>query len=470
MLEKRDERHQKWLISDEEREYETFVAEGLGEWADIDQTLLELEAMRLDFSVSFDYDLTAIGSPADKAVSELKALFGSQGTIFNNAINSQLTCLLANLYLGYQRNNRRLIRISQHNGKAVPPRYNPSGVATKSLKKIKNALLANEYVFFFRGNHARGKTSRQSKSPKIIADPRLIDFLEKECGWSLATIGYHNAAETIRMKSKRDVNKKRTFVSYGDTPDVKRQRKVLQRYNAFMAEQDIQIPTPLGIMRDVFMTRRTFTDESWQLGGRLFGGGFQQLSKEDRKRITINGEPVVELDIKSCHATMAFAYVGIDWYAQSNQDLYSRLEEIGWPRDVVKKAFNIMMNAPSRSSAIGSLKDQQRKTGFLFNDGMTDVKGWSSHLVHSMEDAYPEMEDVFYAELGNHFMNKEGNICMAVAELVVREQVPVLTIHDSFICPASNAHELEKVIAVYFDEIVGARCLTTRNRFDLQNH
>ena len=44
MLEKRDERHQKWLISDEEREYETFVAEGLGEWADIDQTLLELEA------------------------------------------------------------------------------------------------------------------------------------------------------------------------------------------------------------------------------------------------------------------------------------------------------------------------------------------------------------------------------------------------------------------------------------------
>ena len=130
MLEKLDGRHQKWLISDEEREYETFVAEGLGEWADIDQTLLELEAMRLDFSVSFDYDLTAIGSAADKAVSELKALFGAQDTIFNNAINSQLTCLLANLYLGYQRNNRRLIRISQHNGKVVPPRYNPSGVTT----------------------------------------------------------------------------------------------------------------------------------------------------------------------------------------------------------------------------------------------------------------------------------------------------------------------------------------------------
>ena len=459
MLENFDERHRKWLVSDEQLEIDTLIAEGLGEWADLNQMIIERVANLLDFSSSFDHDLTAIGSAADKAVSELKALFGAQDTIFNNAINSQLTCLLANLYLGYQRNDRRLIRISQHRGKAVPPRYNPSGIATKSLKKIKDALLANEYVFFFPGYNARGKTSRQSKSPKIIADPRLIEFLEKKCGWSLATIGYHNAAETIRMKSKRDANKKRTFVSYDDTPDVKRQRQVLQRYNVFMAEQDIQIPTPVGIMRDVFMTRRTFTDESWQLGGRLFGGGFQQLSEEDRKRITINGEPVVELDIKSCHATMAFAHVGIDWYAQSNQDLYSRLEEDGWPRDVVKKAFNIMMNASSRSSAIGSLKDQQRKTGFLFNDGMTDFKGWSSHLVRLIEDAYPEPQDVFYAGLGTHFMNKEGNICMAIAEWAVREQVPVLTIHDSFICQSNFRETLTNEIGRAFCKIAKLSCV-----------
>ena len=80
MLENLDERHWKWLISDEQLEMDTFVAEGLGECADIDQILLELEAMRLDFSSSFDNDLTAIGSPAVKAVSDLKALFGSQGT------------------------------------------------------------------------------------------------------------------------------------------------------------------------------------------------------------------------------------------------------------------------------------------------------------------------------------------------------------------------------------------------------
>ena len=459
MLEKLDERHREWLISNEEIEISTLSARGLGNWADLTPNFRELAARRLEFSGSFDYDLTAVGSVADKAVSELKVLFGLQGTTFNNAINTQLICLLANLYLGYQRNHRHLIGISQHHGKAIPERYNPSRVTAKSLVRLKDALLANDYVFFFPGHHARGKTTHKSHLAKIVADPSLIEFLEKKCGWSLATIRYHKKAETIRMRSKRDANKKRTFIPYDDTPDVKAQRKVLQRYNAFMAEQDIQIPTSVGFMRDVFLTRRTFTDESWQLGGRLFGGGFQQLSKEERKRITINGEPVVELDIKSCHATMAFAHVGIDWYAQSNQDLYSRLEEDGWPRDVVKQAFNIMMNAPRRSSAIFALNDQQRKTGFLFDNGMTPFKGWSSDLVSSIQDAYPELEDVFYAELGNSLMNKEGNICLAMVEWGLQEQQPVLTIHDGFLCCEHAATTTAKKVGAFFQNEIDALCV-----------
>ena len=51
MLTKLDDRHQKWLISDDQREMETLISEGLGEWANLDQTFLELVAMRLEFSV-----------------------------------------------------------------------------------------------------------------------------------------------------------------------------------------------------------------------------------------------------------------------------------------------------------------------------------------------------------------------------------------------------------------------------------
>ena len=94
---------------------------------------------------------------------------------------------------------------------------------------------------------------------------------------------------------------------------------------------------------------------------------------------------------------MAFAHVGIYWYAQSEQDLYSRLNGKDWPRDVVKKAFNIMMKAPRRSSAIFALNEQQRKTGFLSDNGMSSFTGWASDLVRTIENAYPELEDVLYA-------------------------------------------------------------------------
>ena len=122
-------------------------------------------------------------------------------------------------------------------------------------------------------------------------------------------------------------------------------------------------------------------------------------------------------------------------------------------------AFNIRMNAPRRSSAIFALNEQQRKTGFLFDNGMSSFTGWSFDLVSSKQDAYPELEDVFYAELGNHFMNKEGNICMAVAEWAVRKQVPVLTIHDSFICVNPYVTDINRNILNIFKSEVKSRCL-----------
>ena len=90
---------------------------------------------------------------------------------------------------------------------------------------------------------------------------------------------------------------------------------------------------------------------------------------------------------------------------------------------------------------------------------MTPFKGWSPYLVSSIQDAYPEMEDVFYAELGNHFMNKEGNICMAMAEWAVREQVPVLTIHDSFICQSNLKEMLANEVGRAFCKISKVPCV-----------
>ena len=92
---------------------------------------------------------------------------------------------------------------------------------------------------------------------------------------------------------------------------------------------------------DLIHTRRVFNNNNWQSHGRLYGGRYQQLNEDERSRMTINDEPTTELDIKSCHPTMAYAEVGIDWYGQSNQDIYEKEGVASWPRDLVKRCVSI---------------------------------------------------------------------------------------------------------------------------------
>ena len=183
-----------------------------------------------------------------------------------------------------------------------------------------------------------------------------------------------------------------------------------------------------------------------------------QLNEDQRSKITINGEPTIELDIKSCHPTMAHAEIGIDWYGQSNNDIYEQEGVAEWPRDLVKKCISTLFNAKSRQSAISSLNNKQRKEGIVEAAGMVPYKGWATDLVNDCFNSFVDLQPLFYKERGNHFMHKEGNICMAVIEACLEQNIPVLTLHDSFVCNSKDAVFLEEIIKSRFYSIVGVKC------------
>ena len=72
-------------------------------------------------------------------------------------------------------------------------------------------------------------------------------------------------------------------------------------------------------------------------------------------------DQVVKVDIASCHATMAFAEAGIDWHRHSNQDIYQRDHLSKWPRNVIKRAFNIAINAENEKKAASALTHPDNK-------------------------------------------------------------------------------------------------------------
>src|SRR5262249_31760046 len=107
--------------------------------------------------------------------------------------------------------------------------------------------------------------------------------------------------------------------------------------------------------------QRTFNNASWEKGSRLNSigeGNYQQLSEDKRLKMTINGEPVAEIDIKASHLTIYHAMVGEPLDGRS--DPYTR---VGIDRDVAKRwcLESLGHGAPKTKWSSKTVKDYREK-------------------------------------------------------------------------------------------------------------
>ena len=467
MFDKLRPKAQKWLCSTDFREID-FLASRLSQQTDsqlgiyktIDEYLLDDRrihlARLLGNARGFDYGLTALGEEVEQAVDKIKGLLHDEA--FNRPADKQLVCLLSNLYLAAKQNKNQLISIRLRRGKSIPAQYNPSGTTFSMLEKLVKALARHDLIVHVPGNFAR-EAGHQSHPPRIAALRELTRFLDEQCGWHFDLLRFHGKTETVQLKSEKDEEGKRQLIPYTPSQKIAKQQQLLAQYNSFIINQRVMIPGFLGMIPDLIHTRRVFNNNNWQSHGRLYGGRFQQLNEDERSRITINGEPTTELDIKSCHPTMAYAEVGIDWYGQSNQDIYEKEGLASWPRDLVKRCVSTLFNAKSKQSAVSSLYDKQRKEGIVEAAGMVSYKGWATDLVDDCFASFVDLQLLFYEEAGNYFMFKEGNICMSVIESCLKQELPVLSLHDSFICQQKHERAVSEIIKFSFQAEVNAKCI-----------
>jgi hypothetical protein len=469
LLKKLPKRTRDWLISPEFIEQQEEIAKlfGLND-SDLsasfgledsklysEQTIV---AQTLEYCRPFDLGLIVVGDEADLAVDKLALRLGMfHGKKLSEPSKKQLNCLLANLYRFYLRDKALCIRLSLRNDKAIEKRYNPSGINSKALRSFIDALNHLDLLHHIPGHFARVKGYKSQQS-RIAADDKLVQLLEDQFGWRSTIVRFHELDELVILKSEKVDKKSRTRIDYQNTDTTNTIRQFLRRYNHYIANQKIMLFGDWNAFPDLIQMRRIFIDGSWEKGGRLLGGEYWQLPKRLRNKIQINGEPTVEVDIQSCHPTMAFATVGIDWYEENNKDIYDRCS-LDWQRGVIKKAFNIMLNAKGRSSATRALNRLGPKD-LSFDDGhFVGFKGWAKKLVLLVEKTYPELAGIFYAGCGNTFMKMEGDICSQVIQKCMDLDIPVLTIHDSFICPEQQKETVSKLINEAFTDVVGVSCV-----------
>lgn len=183
-------------------------------------------------------------------------------------------------------------------------------------------------------------------------------------------------------------------------------------------------------------------NQSMDRGGRYYGMGtsWQNIKSEARKALTIDGEPVVELDFKTLHPAILYAEAGVpmpaDCYAIGN-----------WPRDLVKVAMLTLINAPTISKARFSIAHSDRMAQ-LAEPGSQEAMQRASDLIDAIKRKHAPISGAFHSDAGARLMRIDSDIAEAVmCNLIARKGIVTLPVHDSFLVPASKRDELEEAMA-----------------------
>jgi len=175
-------------------------------------------------------------------------------------------------------------------------------------------------------------------------------------------------------KRKTDTIKRpRKVCKTPDIPLVRQMRENLKLINGVLEKADIRLNITDEQMlelrerlsrerdpykRDVDFNRKTlhrvFLDRRPDLGGRFYGPWYQNIPKEYRPEIRINGAPTLELDYSALHPNLLYALRDLDPPDPDPYRLDGYSEET---RKFMKAMFLRMINATSRTGAKGSIRE-----------------------------------------------------------------------------------------------------------------
>jgi hypothetical protein len=226
----------------------------------------------------------------------------------------------------------------------------------------------------------------------------------------------------------------------------------VQRLNAFFAPVLIEPP------ESHYGFNRVFNDGNipgfaWNKGGRLYsmGDSYQQMPRVERARMRLNGEEVVELDLRASHLTILHALL-----KQPFDVTIDPYEIPGLPRHITK-AWITMTLGHDRFQRCWSKENKLK---------------YHEQTVRNLQKDYPirQVREKVLAHLpaladwpscsvrwGDLQYTESEAIIGAVATLAFDHAVPALPVHDSIIVPKSAERLALSVLEASFEGMVGVR-------------
>lgn len=287
----------------------------------------------------------------------------------------------------------------------------------------------------------RAFTNRLGRQTTIKATDRLRG-LASHYGIGLKDLGIRMGGETIILKeSKSGHFDKGARMQYIDSAETNRYREEMRRINAFLSEADISLLTtskPIDA-NDRYLVR-VFNDGSFARGGRLFGGFWQTLSRQDRQDlILIDENDTVTLDYGQMAPRILYGMKGVqphfdDAYAIPGLEAY---------RSGAKKVFNSMIH-PDKT-----LSRKPRGTKIL-------LPPWPiKKIMDTITTFHSPIADLFFADKGMEVFFIESQILVAVLLKLCDLNIAALPIHDAIIVADHHREQAQSIMHDTFLTMTG---------------
>ena len=286
---------------------------------------------------------------------------------------------------------------------------------------------------------------------RFISTDKLLERFESLEGHPAFQIKPNLEEETIILRNK--VNGNNVDIEYEDTPKTERFRSNLKKINecflkhwADLRIKDIEVQQLAErILQDtdkepVDLSRKTitriFTNGSFEEGGRFYRGWWQNVPSEYRKYITIDESVTTEYDFSQLSPHMLYYAYN---FKMGNEDAYDRVLD-GQHRDVVKQAFNAMVQASTQLN---------HKPDTINLDGLE--MDWRE-LRQRVLEAHKSIQHLFFKGIGNKLQFKDSCIAESVMLQFAEQNQVALPIHDSFIMRRGYTGDLEEAMRRSFHD------------------
>ncbi|MFF9551216.1 hypothetical protein [Methylobacterium fujisawaense] len=321
------------------------------------------------------------------------------------------------------------------------------------------------------GDHLR--TQRQST---FCATPLLMDAmagirLEYERGSSIRLRDANGEPMTFRetervARMRREMDGIREFMAgfdVGISPDASpgdwqvdqhriRARKVRDGRETWTTV----IPTPGN---DVY---RVFGRGRFDKGGRLYGGFWQNLPKDRRRELLINGEISVEPDYEFLHPTILYAMRGAALVGDPYETGY-------FPRAHGKLALNVSLNALSLALAVNAIMNKER----VAPGSWPHCRRYTEKLVEAVVARNKPIAGDIGADRGIDCMAIDSGMAVKVLKACAKADIPCLPVHDSFRVRARDEGRVTAIMAEVLDAtrvaISGSRSMVSMVSFPHMN-